>query len=187
MKVLPLFVKISKFSLQNCLSALNSRRPLTLMMTPIDTRLLNMINAFVFLRFRARAPEDLSAIEVIFINIIIINTVGRHITHASILPLCLNSKSAARHITISYSIRWYQRDTHAFPLLAIDRPPTEIIAGDCIEQLVFQPRNRLHVISLLRRLRAEATNLLHVTHALPFLRCRRWLVSQPPSMWRAVA
>ena len=36
------------------------------MMTPICPRLLNMINDFFFLRFRARAPEDLSAIEVIF-------------------------------------------------------------------------------------------------------------------------
>ena len=31
-----------------------------------------MINDFVLLRFRARAPEDLSAIKVIFIIIIII-------------------------------------------------------------------------------------------------------------------
>ena len=42
------------------------------MMIPICPRLLNiMINDFVLLRFRAQAPEDLSAIEVIFIIIII--------------------------------------------------------------------------------------------------------------------
>ena len=46
---------------------LNSRRPLILMMTPICPRLLNLINDFVLLRFRARAPEDLSAIEVILL------------------------------------------------------------------------------------------------------------------------
>ena len=40
------------------------------MMTPICPRLLNMINDFVLLRFRARAHKDLSAIEVIFIIII---------------------------------------------------------------------------------------------------------------------
>ena len=38
----------------------------TLMMTPVCPRLLNMINDFVLLRFRARVPEDLSAIEVIY-------------------------------------------------------------------------------------------------------------------------
>ena len=43
----------------------------TLMMTPICPRLLNLINDFVLLRFRARAPEGLSAIEVIVIIIII--------------------------------------------------------------------------------------------------------------------
>ena len=37
------------------------------MMTPICPRLLNFINDFVVLRFRARAPEDLSAIEVILL------------------------------------------------------------------------------------------------------------------------
>ena len=37
------------------------------MMTPICPRLLNLINDFVLLRFRARAPEDLSAIEVILL------------------------------------------------------------------------------------------------------------------------
>ena len=42
------------------------------MMTPICPGLLNLIHDFVLLRFRARAPEDLSAIEVIFIVIIII-------------------------------------------------------------------------------------------------------------------
>ena len=35
-----------------------------MMMTPICPRLLNLINDFLLLRFRARAPEDLSAIEV---------------------------------------------------------------------------------------------------------------------------
>ena len=40
------------------------------MMTP--PRLLNLINDFVLLRFRARAPEDLSAIEVIFLFLYII-------------------------------------------------------------------------------------------------------------------
>ena len=42
------------------------------MMTPICPRLLNLINDFVLLRFRARAPEDLSAIEVIFLFLYII-------------------------------------------------------------------------------------------------------------------
>ena len=36
-------------------------------MTTICPRLLNLINDFVLLRFRARAPEDLSAIEVILL------------------------------------------------------------------------------------------------------------------------
>ena len=40
------------------------------MMSPVCSRLLNMINDFVFLRFGGRAPEDLSAIEVIYIIII---------------------------------------------------------------------------------------------------------------------
>ena len=37
------------------------------MMTPVCPRLLNMINDFVLLRVWARAPEDLSAIEVILL------------------------------------------------------------------------------------------------------------------------
>ena len=41
------------------------------MMTPVCPRLLNLNNDFVLLRFWARAPEDLSAIEVIYIIIII--------------------------------------------------------------------------------------------------------------------
>ena len=41
--------------------------PLILMMTPISPRFLNLINDFVLLRFRARTPEDLSAIEVIYL------------------------------------------------------------------------------------------------------------------------
>ena len=41
-----------------------------MMTTPICPRLLNMINDFVLLRFRARTPEDLSAIEVIYLFII---------------------------------------------------------------------------------------------------------------------
>ena len=40
------------------------------MMTPVCPRLLNLNNDFVLLRFWARAPEDLSAIEVIYIIII---------------------------------------------------------------------------------------------------------------------
>ena len=39
------------------------------MMTPVCPRLLNLNNDFVLLRFWARAPEDLSAIEVIYIII----------------------------------------------------------------------------------------------------------------------
>ena len=39
------------------------------MMTPICPRFLNMINDFVLLRFRARTPEELSAIEVIYLFI----------------------------------------------------------------------------------------------------------------------
>ena len=41
------------------------------MMTPICPRLLNLINDFVLLRFRARAPEDLSAIEVILLLLLL--------------------------------------------------------------------------------------------------------------------
>ena len=44
------------------------------MMTPVCPRLLNLNNDFVLLRFWARAPEDLSAIEVIYIIIIIKTT-----------------------------------------------------------------------------------------------------------------
>ena len=40
------------------------------MTTPVCPRLLNLNNDFVLLRFWARAPEDLSAIEVIYIIII---------------------------------------------------------------------------------------------------------------------
>ena len=40
------------------------------MMTPVCPRLLNLNNDFVLLRFWARAPEDLSAIEVIYVIII---------------------------------------------------------------------------------------------------------------------
>ena len=42
------------------------------MMTPICPRLLNLINDFVLLRFRARAPEDLSAIEVILLLLFVL-------------------------------------------------------------------------------------------------------------------
>ena len=37
------------------------------------SRFLNLINDFVLLRFRARTPEDLSAIEVIYLYIYIIH------------------------------------------------------------------------------------------------------------------
>ena len=47
------------------------------MMTPICPRFLNLINDVVLLRFRARTPEDLSAIEVIYL-FIIIRLVGRN-------------------------------------------------------------------------------------------------------------
>ena len=42
-----------------------------LMTTPICPRLLNMINEFVLLRFRARTPDDLSAIEVIYLLLLL--------------------------------------------------------------------------------------------------------------------
>ena len=42
------------------------------MMTPVCPRLLNMINVFVLLRFWDRAPEDLSAIEVIYYIIMLL-------------------------------------------------------------------------------------------------------------------
>ena len=42
------------------------------MMTPICPRLLNLINYFVLLRFRARAPVDLSAIEVILLLVLVL-------------------------------------------------------------------------------------------------------------------
>ena len=45
------------------------------MMTPICPRFLNLTNDFVLLRFRARTPEDLSAIEVIHLLVLFI-TVG---------------------------------------------------------------------------------------------------------------
>ena len=44
------------------------------MMTPICPWLLNLINDFVLLRFRARAPEDLIAIEVILLLLLLIET-----------------------------------------------------------------------------------------------------------------
>ena len=72
-------------------------------------------------------------------------------------------KSAERHITISYSIRWYQRGTNAFPLRATDSRPPDTITGNWIQLQVFQSRNRLHMISLLRSLRGEGTNLLNST------------------------
>ena len=56
----------------NCFSNLNSRWPLILMMTPICPRFLNMINDFVLLRVRARAPEDLSAIEDIYLLLLLL-------------------------------------------------------------------------------------------------------------------
>ena len=55
------------------------------MMTPVRPRLLNMITDFVLLRFWARAPEDLSAIEVIYVIIIIII---EFLGSSSILILC---------------------------------------------------------------------------------------------------
>ena len=58
-------------SIPNCFFTLNSRRPLILMMTPI-LLLCPRFLAFVLLRFRARAPEDLSAIEVIYLLLLII-------------------------------------------------------------------------------------------------------------------
>ena len=54
-KVWPLFVKISKLIYSKLL--FHRRRPLILMMTPMCPRFLNMINDFVLLRFRARAPR----------------------------------------------------------------------------------------------------------------------------------
>ena len=59
------------------------------MMTPICPRLLNMINDFVLLRFRARALEDLSAIEVIFIII-------RRIDHEDITRMLLDKDISGR-------------------------------------------------------------------------------------------
>ena len=41
------------------------------MMTPICPRFLNLINDFLLLRFRARTPEDLSAIEVIYLILLV--------------------------------------------------------------------------------------------------------------------
>ena len=68
------------------------------MMTPVCPRLLNLNNDFVLLRFWARAPEDLSAIEVIYIIIIIMSsqksnilsiTTGTKVYHnAKSLGLC---------------------------------------------------------------------------------------------------
>ena len=43
-----------------------------MMTTPICPRLLNMINDFVLLRFRDRTPEDLSAIEVIYLLLLLL-------------------------------------------------------------------------------------------------------------------
>ena len=42
------------------------------MMTPICPRVLNLINDFVLLRFRARAPDDLCAIEVILLLLLLL-------------------------------------------------------------------------------------------------------------------
>ena len=69
-KVLPLSVKISKLISSKSLFH-HSRRPLKLK-TPVCTRILNiMINGFVLLRFWARPHEDLSAIEVILLLLLI--------------------------------------------------------------------------------------------------------------------
>ena len=40
---------------------------MAILLNLVCPRLLNLINDFVLLRFRARAPEDLSAIEVILL------------------------------------------------------------------------------------------------------------------------
>ena len=48
------------------------RRPLILMMSPICPRFLNLINDVVLLRFRARTPEDLSGIEVIYLVLLLL-------------------------------------------------------------------------------------------------------------------
>ena len=53
-------------------STLTCRRPLILVMTPICPRFLNLINDFVLLRFRARTSEDLSAIEVIYLLLLLL-------------------------------------------------------------------------------------------------------------------
>ena len=45
------------------------------MMTPICPWLLTMISDFVLVRFRARAPDDLSAIEVIYLYYYIYTTI----------------------------------------------------------------------------------------------------------------
>ena len=63
-KVLPFSGKISKRIFSKLLFH-HSCQPLKLTMTTVCPWLLNMINDFVLLRFWARVPEDLSAIEVI--------------------------------------------------------------------------------------------------------------------------
>ena len=65
------------------------------MTTPVCPRLLNLINNFVLLRFRARSPEDLSAIEVIFIIIIIMSCIDRLRIPSVIDPESLYLQQAA--------------------------------------------------------------------------------------------
>ena len=65
-----------------------------LMMTPICPRLLNLINDFVLLRFRARDPEDLSAIEVIFVLLLLL--LYRTATLTSCASLSVEAMLASR-------------------------------------------------------------------------------------------
>ena len=67
-----------------------------MMMTPICPRLLNLINDFLLLRFRARAPEDLSAIEVILLLFVLLLFVLLLLLFVLLLLLLLNE-----HVTVT--------------------------------------------------------------------------------------
>ena len=74
------------------------------MMTPICPRFLNLINDFVLLRFRARTPEDLRAIEVIYIYVFIYLYNSRIFTESSTC-LCVRLFTAS-------GLKGYQRVGH---------------------------------------------------------------------------
>ena len=75
------------------------------MMTHVCPRLLNLNNDFVLLRFWARASEDLSAIEVIYIIIIIIKElVSKLDGHKPHPPTWFSTSCILKNLLVNY--RW---------------------------------------------------------------------------------